>query len=194
MPDPSPSHEEFCSFLSAWGPAVLVAIFHNRKKRKPIEAFRYEVGSEEAAWAWASRLNGEKWGIYFHVGSTRAGFCGKATKADITDVRWLHVDVDPRTGEDLGTEQERILDALRGYSPPPTMIVFSGRGYQGYWKLSGPASHDVAERCNRAIEIALGGDCCHDVCRVMRCPGLINYPDERKAKGGAVPTMARRVA
>lgn len=189
-PEQSPSHDPVVDFLRRWGPTVLVAIYHDSRKRKPIEAHRYEPGGEEAAWEWVRGWNEKQYGLYFHVNPTRAGFCGKAKKEDVSQVLRLHVDIDPRVGEDLAAEQERILGALREFVPLPSLIISSGRGYAGYWNLKEPVDADTAERCNRGLELALGGDSCWNVDRVMRTPGTINWPNEKKAGQGAVPREA----
>ena len=65
----------------------------------------------------------------------------KANREDLAAMTWLHVDVDPRADEDFDEERTRILKLLREPSdgvPKPTAIIFSGGGYQGFWKLKEP--------------------------------------------------------
>ena len=80
------------------------------------------------------------------------------------------------------------------------MIIFSGGGYQGFWKLeeSIPVDGDLAlaedaKRYNQQLELDLGADNCHDIDRIMRLPGTVNIPDAKKKKKGRVETLAKLV-
>lgn len=113
----------------------------------------------------------------------------------------LHVDVDPRKGEDLAKEQARALKVLEDFSPSPSAIIFSGGGYQGFWKLDDPLfvggdQTRVAEyeAYNRQLEIVLGGDHCWNIDRIMRIPGTVNVPDQKKRDRGRVETLATIVS
>jgi Virulence-associated protein E/RepB DNA-primase from phage plasmid len=120
--------------------------------------------------------------LYFHVNALRPGTKNKkATKADVSAALFLHVDVD-----DIGAK-----DRLLAFSPPPTVIVFSGGGYQGFWKLKEPAA-DLArvEGVNMAIANRVGGDNCHNIDRIMRLPGTVNIPNAKKLAAGRTPTVA----
>lgn len=153
----------------------------------------------EAARAWLDQHNGQK-NIYFHVNPCLRDLKKKAEREDVEALAWLHVDIDPRVGEDLEQERERALRLLTSPPqgvPPPTVIVFSGGGYQGFWKLAEPfpigGDFETAERAklwNLQLEIVFGADHCHNVDRIMRLPGTINLPDAKKAKKGRVPTLA----
>ncbi len=67
--------------------------------------------------------------------------------------------------------------------PPPSIIVFSGGGYQAYWKLKEPleingdiAKAEDAKRYNMQLERIFKADSCHNIDRIMRLPGTINIP------------------
>jgi hypothetical protein len=126
------------------------------------------------------------------------GSGSKAKKTDVKALAWLHVDVDPRPNEPLDKERERALRVIRSFSPPPTVIVDSGGGYQGFWRLAEeqPINGDEAraqelEAYNIQIELLLHADPCHNVDRIMRLPGTINIPNEKKRKKGRIiaPTL-----
>ena len=124
----------------------------------------------------------------------------KPGRADIAALEWLHVDVDPRPHEDLSTEQGRISSMLRLFKPAPTFVVFSGGGYQAAWRLSRPIpldgtreSADRAADYSRALEAQLNADATHNVDRLMRLPGTVNFPNAKKQALGRVPTLARVV-
>ncbi|WP_447734770.1 VapE domain-containing protein [Rhodanobacter soli] len=151
--------------------------------------------------AWALAQNGKKRNVYFHVNPTLCALDNKASKADIANVDFLHVDIDPRTGEDKADEQARILHLLTTELPPgipePSLIVFSGNGYQALWRLAEPIAIDgdiakatEAERYNRQLEKVFQADNCHNVDRLLRLPGTINYPNKKKRAKGRVAANA----
>jgi hypothetical protein len=149
---------------------------------------------------------GERQGIenlYFHVNPMKRALSSKAAKEDVARLAWLHVDVDPRVTEEPEADRQRILKMLQGASPPFTVIVDSGGGYQGFYKLDAEPKLDINGLLSRAQELEAynlqlerihGGDHCHNCDRIMRIPGTVNVPNARKAKKGRVPTVARLVS
>lgn len=138
---------------------------------------------------------------YYHANRVRGRLTKKASREDIAEVCLLHVDVDPRAGESLVEEHERIRGLLLGPSPrglpPPTCVVFSGGGYQAFWKLREPipikdlpAAEDAA-LFNLEIANRLGGDSCHSIDHLLRLPGTINWPNEKKQRRGQRRSLAR---
>lgn len=123
-------------------------------------------------------------GLYYQLNRPRPDLRNrKATKADIEIVRGLHADIDMA---DAAT-----LARIRAFAPRPTLIVFSGGGYQPLWLLQDPTTEfDRVERLNRAIARVLGGDNCHNVDRLLRLPGTINMPNTKKRAAGRVPVLA----
>ena len=115
----------------------------------------------------------------------------------------LHVDVDPRANEEFDSERARAEKVLRLYDPQPTVIIDSGGGFQGFWKFDGEldlpgepddeARHLLVEERNLKIEATLQGDSCHNIDRIMRLPGTVNWPGEKKRKKGRKPALARVV-
>lgn len=203
MTDPKPDNKAATEFLLRWapeGPWVLTAI---QTDRKGIATGTFRPGSMEALEKWLSVYN-DKRNIYFHVNSPVRDLTKKADREDIKSVDWLHVDIDPRAGEDLEQERERALallqDKLPKGVPAPTCIIFSGGGYQGFWRLEKPIPingdlllAEDAKRYNQQLEILFGADNCHNIDRIMRLPGTVNLPDARKIKKGRVPTLATLV-
>lgn len=139
---------------------------------------------------WIEERNGRH-NLYFHVNvSQTAGV--KARKGDMTQARYLHVDIDPEEGADLPAERERILhrltSALPEGLPRPTFVVDSGNGFWAFWRLL-PAmeliSLDVVaqvEACNVGLGALLGADSAHNVDRLARLPGTMNIPNAKKLK------------
>ena len=90
---------------------------------------------------------------------------GKDKAADIKTVRCLWADIDNTT--DWKKRCENV--------PQPTLVVLTGGGVQCYWKLKAPICPDVAVPRLRWLIQQVGGDHCHDVSRVLRLPGSVNY-------------------
>jgi hypothetical protein len=171
-------------------------------KRRGTYTETFGPAQEAECLRWIGEQNARN-NVYFHVNPTRGPLKNKAAKGDIAALAWLHVDVDPRAGENLQAEQKRILGLFAANLPKgipePTCVVFSGGGFQAFWRLAepmrldDPALCDKAELYNMQLELVFGGDHCWNIDRIMRVPGTINWPDERKAKKGRVPTLAETV-
>lgn len=188
---------EFLRLYEPEGPWVLTCISTDRKG---IATRTFNKDEDADLQEWLTGYNGER-NIYFHVNPTTHAVTSKANREEIAALAWLHVDIDPRAGEDLQEERERCLglltDALPKGIPKPTCIVFSGGGYQGFWRLETPIPVDgdlskaeEAKLYNLQLETVFGGDNCHNIDRIMRLPGTINLPDARKVKKGRVPVLA----
>ncbi len=197
---PRPDTPAASAFLDRWcskGPWALTAVEPTSRK---IETRMFVAEHRNDRDAWIDERNGTH-NLYFLVNPTLTLKDRKASKTDIAAVQWLHVDIDPRIGEDIQDEQARALglltDNLPKGAPPPTVIVFSGGGYQAFWRLTEkfPVDGDLskaseAARYNQQLELLFGGDACHSVEHIMRLPGTINVPDARKKKRGRVPVLA----
>ena len=194
------NNELAIEFLDQWkraGPWVLTAI---QIDKKAIDTATFRITDREDLTAWLEKFNGVR-NIYFHVNPTLRDMRSKALKEDVKSMDWLHVDIDPEGGRDLDTERDRILglltEDLPNGIPEPTVIIFSGGGYQGFWKLQEPIPIDgsteasqEAELYNKRLEQIFGGDHCHNVDRIMRLPGTINVPDAKKLKAGRIKEEA----
>ena len=145
--------------------------------------------------AFVEEHNGKS-NLYFTVNPVRQLMNRKPKAEHISELRWLHVDIDPRAREDIDAERQRILGLLCAHDPEPSCIIDSGGGYQAFWRLDEPLpieEPDDAKLWNIALERALGGDNCHNIDRVMRLPGTVNLPNAKKAAKGRVPALARWV-
>ncbi len=200
-----PDYNASLDFLRKWGGrwAVLTAI---PITKKGIETQTFDLEDEATLRAWLEK-KGATDNLYFMVNPTTEPIQRKALREHVSELAWLHVDIDPRAGEDLDDERERCLKLLcdpdkldERKVPPPTVVIFSGGGYQGFWKLRDPfpieGDIDKAEQAklwNRQLELLFGGDNCHNVDRIMRLPGSINRPDEKKRKKGRTEALAEVV-
>jgi hypothetical protein len=187
------------SFLQKWnpdGPWVLTAIALDRT----VETRTFYPKDETALTKWLNASNGQR-NLYFHVNSCIRDMKRKASREDIKSLDWLHIDIDPRPGHDLNDERNRCIGLLTNKLPKgipePTCIVFSGGGYQGFWRLKNPVDVDGnlekaedAKLYNLQLEAAFDGDHCHNIDRIMRLPGTINIPNEKKAAAGRVRELA----
>jgi len=168
-------------FLEAVHPDGLWPLAAIKPTSEPPTGRVFAPHEREQAAGWIDALQGVA-GLYYSVNEVRSDFRGvKATKADIVAAHYAHVDIDHTDG----------LQRLRAYKLPPSLIVFSGGGYQAFWKFGEPTTDlDRVERINRQLAADLGGDNCHNIDRIMRLPGTINLPNAKKRKAGRVPTLA----
>lgn len=190
-------NNEAISFLLRFhpqGPWALTAISPDKKTVRTRSFLPLQEG---AAKKWIADHNGEL-NLYFHVNRPIGDLKKKAEKTDIAEACWLHIDIDPRAGEDIDEERARALRLLREAKPAPTVIVFSGGGYQAFYRLEEPVpiGGDIAqaedfERYNIQLERVFGADNCHNVDRIMRLPGTVNIPDAKKLKKGRIAELAR---
>ncbi|MBN8521502.1 MAG: hypothetical protein J0L77_06370 [Alphaproteobacteria bacterium] len=197
----SSNSDDAIKFLNKYygnNPRVLTAINPNKGG---IVTQTFYPDQQEKMRAWLEKYNGN-WNIYFQVNSAMSALTKKASREDIKSVDWLHVDMDPEAGQDIEKERARILGSLTDKRPKnipaPTVIIFSGGGFQAFWKLENTieinGNLDKAEEAkayNQQLEKALGGDNCHNIDRIMRVPGTWNIPDERKRAKGRTAVQAR---
>ncbi|MGU3389832.1 primase-helicase family protein [Sphingomonas sp. M1A8_2b] len=173
------------------GPWVLTSI--------PVEGGRtttetfFDIG---AARGWIDQKSGKE-NVYWTVNRVRGSMDSKPKKEHIEEAVMLHVDLDPRKGEDVASEQARIIKLLNDFSPSPSAVVYSGGGYQGFWRLDEPLyvggdPNRIAdlEAYNRQLGIVLLGDNTWNIDRIMRLPGTINLPDKKKRDKGRVTALA----
>lgn len=136
--------------------------------------------------------------IYFQLNPPTTALTNRQKRETTDQVIGFHVDIDPVKGADLADEQERILGMLT-YNrpngvPEPSLIIFSGGGYQAIWLLEDPIDikgdiglAEDAKLFNMKLEWSFGADNTHDVCRLLRLPGSVNT----KSTNGREPALAR---
>ena len=173
---------EFLSQLKPTGPWTLTA-FCPEKSGNCTRTFT----ELKNARAFIDKYNTSKeWNIHFTANRVSPEVVDKKPCAtDITHLDYLHVDLDPRAGEEPATEKERILKLLKAHDPSPTIIIDSGNGFNALWKLIDPQKITDPEKAklhNLHIEREMGGDSCSNVDRVLRLPGTINFPNAAKRK------------
>jgi hypothetical protein len=167
--------------------------------------------------AWADARHGEA-NLYFHVNDLSPGTRKKGEKGDVTRVRGLHVDIDPRPpvggwpksepsperlailAEHCAAEHARIIrlvvDGVGWPSsvPRPTAAVDTGGGCQCFWRLHDDevVAPELAEALNGVLAALLDGDpAVTDVSRIMRLPGAVNLPSRKKRWRGRADAPTR---
>jgi Primase C terminal 2 (PriCT-2) len=195
-------------FLRRFHPASLWAIASFGPNGEIGPAATFDPGGPgeiDEADRFITALQGE-YNVYFAVNAVRRKLTKKAAKADVGEIHYLHVDADLRKDIDwsdpdaVEAEKARVLAKLRAYGPPPTVIVWSGGGFQAFWKLSDlivvNGNKDMmrlVERRMEVIEDAMGADPCHNADRIMRVPGTLNVLGKTKIKAGRNPAWAEIV-
>jgi hypothetical protein len=144
-----------------------------------------------AATDWAKSENEHEKNVYWTVNLAAEG-CrrGKPGKADIVAARFIHVDIDPPKGSST-FDKLAVLAELCALSTPPSLIIDSGGGLQAFWRLAGGAAGAEVEAVNQAVAARLGGDNCHNIDRLMRLPGTLNYPNSKKRASGRTVSLAK---
>ena len=184
---------EFLEWFRPGGPWVLTAIVPD----KGTSTTTFRADQKDRLQKWLEAKDGYE-NIYFQVNGTGdRNITKKTSKGDIISGDWLHVDIDPNGDAELfDADRARILKRLQAFAPKPSLIIDSGGGFQGFWRLSEPVhAEDWAdfERYNKQLEIDLGGDHCHNVDRIMRLPGTTNVPTKKKLKKGRKPAPTKVV-
>lgn len=147
----------------------------------------FPSAAKDAA-AWVQQWDGKQ-DVYFLLGIPDGKPVGQTKKEAMLGTAWLWVDLDPRAGEDLQEERQRILARLTTNRPKgvptPTCIVDSGRGYWGFWQLTEPClDPTLAEQHNKQLADLFGalGDKCWNINRVGRLPGTVNTKTGQRAQ------------
>lgn len=197
MSAPAPDTAEALRFLRLLRPDGPWVLSSKRPDEGPFETKTFLTLAD--AEPWISARNG-KANLYVTINPVIGPVSAKPNKAQILGGEFLHIDLDPRLGEDIGAERSRILNALRNFSPIPSIITDSGSGYWGFWRLSevyitnGDAEKIAKfEAFNRGLELALNGDACHNIDRVTRLVGTWNLPDANKRDKGRTAAPAKIV-
>ena len=164
--------------------------------------------TRKQAHAWIGEQQAAGRSVYIHYNAVKGRPKSKPKKEAVIGLSWLYVDLDPAKPPErcadvaahYAAERERIrslCENLPNGIPKPTVCVFSGGGYQLAWRLSKPELADGSkervaelERYSRRLEEVLGADNCHNLDRMLRLAGTVNFPNAKKRAAGRVPVMA----
>lgn len=129
--------------------------------------------------------------LYWSVNELRGRMDKKATKADVGHMCWVHADVDDPT--------DAALNRIQNYRLPPTLILFSGGGYQAFWRLREPVvvngNIEALESANKRVIADLDPEHpeTYNLDRIMRVAGTTNWPTKTKLERGRVVAEARLI-
>lgn len=142
-------------------------------------------------WAIARNVSGEN--VYWTANVCDARSGSKPKKEHIVAARFAHVDIDPPK-DGAPFDKAGTIRALEVLDLPPSVIVDSGNGLQALWRLD-QDTDDLGrvEAINRAIAQRFDGDSGHNIDKLLRVPGTVNYPNATKRKRGCVAVEARLV-
>ena len=155
---------------------------------------KYFGSDVEAATNWVVDQNAQGRGLYYTTNKCHAGVTNKPNKQDIRKARLAHVDIDPPK-DGSAFDKAATICALEALPTPPTFIVDSGNGVQALWKLEEDVDDlERVEAINRGIAQRFAGDSGHNIDRLLRVPGTVNYPNAAKRKRGCVAVMAKFVS
>lgn len=159
----------------------------------PITAKAVHPDQIDSLGPWIEQHN-SKANLYFTVNPLRRDPAKKASKPDVAALAYYHSDNDPRDGESLDTEKQRLLAAVDALPIKPRALIDTGNGVAPFYRLKEPIPHngntDDLEQINRRLARHFGGDHCHNIDRIMRLPGTVNLPTQTKLKKGRVVVPA----
>lgn len=178
---------ELFEILAPFGGIHLVAI-HPTAPAIYGQHFERDV---EAAMEWAQKLNEDGLGLYWTVNAARPLRHKKPSKADISHARFVHVDIDPPKNGGRFDKPE-IIAALSALSMPPSFIIDSGGGLGAFWRLDDPCENLASiEAINlQVLDFYSADPGTHNIDRLMRVPGTINYPNRVKSLRGRGASQA----
>jgi len=206
---------EFLRRLKPHGPWVLTSIAVDQKG---IDTATFGPDDEIGVDRFLRQFHNRN--VYYMLNEPTGALDEKADKTEVASCPWLHVDIDPREvdshvtdlaarADHIARDRVRILKLIENPPapiPPPSVIIDSGGGFQAIWKLREPvlitgttkdqkwASCEIVERYNITLWRVLGGDNCHNADRILRLPGTVNWPPEKKKERGRTVAMSGVVA
>lgn len=157
---------------------------------QPLPYGRCFYDDAASAAEWAIRENRKGYNVYWTVNIVRKDCNKKPKKEDITGARFLHVDIDPPK-DGRAFNRTGVLQGLANMRVPPSFIIDSGNGLQAFWRLE-EVGHNLpaVEDLDKRLSVMFAGDNCHNIDRLMRLPGTVNYPDEKKRRRGRIPVLS----
>jgi hypothetical protein len=161
----------------------------------PTTARTFHRGDDPEMATWIADAQRRGRNIYFQPNETFPDCASKPAKTAMMAGLSRFADIDPADGFPLAEERDRLcrladhLDADTIYRP--TVIIDSGNGAQVVWatarEVLSPQIIGRIEAETKAIETALGAGGTHNIDRLLRLPGTINFPNAAKrAKGRGI--------
>lgn len=195
QPDPKRAIA-FLSWLMQGAPLHLERM-NSVGEEKPVTGF-YLADDTSSAEKFAGSNNGtdRQRNIYF-LPNAEFG-TGKRGKKNLSAVRFLHADLDAKDYPGTFSEQlERIVGLLLDPKvrpktvPAPSAVIFSGGGYQAFWRLEEPVDVDKAFELNRSLlEDLEGKGNTYTPAQLMRAPWTMNWLNDKKRDAGREPALS----
>ena len=162
-------------------------------------SFRRGAGNVMGDWITSAQQAGRN--IYFQPNETFPECCSKPSKREMMAGLCRFADIDPAADQPLADERDRlsrlVAHLIADAAFPPTCVIDSGNGTQPLWatvrEVLSPQIIARIERETAAIEAAIGAGGTHDVTRLLRLPGTINFPNAAKRAKGRSTTRARLI-
>jgi hypothetical protein len=201
--DPIPDLAECERFIRFWFEVTetlhvtLVAILPDSQS---VHAKTFTDGALEAACNWIADHQRSGRNIYFQPNETPFDCARKPRKADMVAATCRFADIDPDDEHyPLVDERHRLIQLAEHLSNAPTIaptvIIDSGNGIQPIWVVTREPLDEVVlarvEAENREIETALGAGGTHNIDRLLRLPGTVNFPNATKRNRGRGVSRAR---
>jgi hypothetical protein len=178
-------------FLKAVAPPdggwMQLCAFDPEDKRAASIALAWNRGTIDEAAEFARKHNTHR-NIHWSVNPLTRRIDKKVKKSDVKEMRWVHADIDDAS--------EEVLEKIRNYHPRPTLILFSGGGYQAFWALQEPVhangNLEELESANlRVLQDLYPLDVgTRNLDRVMRVPFTTNWPNATKKAANRKATLA----
>lgn len=102
----------------------------------------------------------------------------RGRKQDVAAFVTLVCDLDCKDWQELAEEERprAAWDRLHSGAPTPSLVVWTGHGFHGYWLLDQPLlDKERGEAIQRDIARCLRGDQVTDCSRLLRWPHSVNY-------------------
>ena len=206
---PTPDTDAAIDFLLKWHPSkwVITAIALDRiniaTRTFHVKPANGELGIEDMR-KFIAEYNGHR-NIYFNVNQIIGNVTSKPKLSQVESLDCLWIDIDPREGYEINEERNRAYKLITENRPKgvpePSVITFSGGGYQAYWLLKKSVNvggnleiTDDLKAYNQQLESLFSSDHTHNLDRVMRVPGTINLPNEKKKAKGQGIEIAQLIA
>jgi P4 family phage/plasmid primase-like protien len=148
----------------------------------------------EAAAEWGYAQNIRLRGVYWSVNPSTSRLSKKPSKSDIAHGRFLHRDIDPSKDPSIPYLKRHAdilakIEMFQETEPVPAIIIDSGHGCYPIYRLDVPADKNATEAANQYIGRD-DGDGTWNIDRLLRLPGTINWPQQRKVEKYGYPEEA----
>ncbi len=179
-------------FVRALGYPLQFVALHPATGSVEVRHASNAMGRNEAM-LYMQKLNDAGLNVYYEV---NPGATGRRSKAgDITHLRAIVGDADCSAERSV----QDCFAAAAVLPLPPTFTLATGGGVQVIYLLDQilPATREnavVYEAVGRALRDLISGDGVFDLPRIMRLPGLVNWPNAKKQAAGRKPIKAKVLA